>query len=196
MAGTGRGANDPHRKDRIVAAALEMIIEHGVHGTTHRRIAERAGVPLGSLTYYFDSLPDILRHAFALLSNAMSTQYRERLVAATSRDDACEAVTDLICGPAYVSQREMTALFELYAYATFDPEVARIAREWMFTSRDALATHFAPDTCRALDALIEGWPMHRVFEGRALDRELVRATVGAVVDRLEPSDGPGGSSPQ
>lgn len=186
MASTRRGANDPQRKDRIVAAALDVIVERGVHGTTHRRIAERAGVPLGSLTYYFDDLPDILRQAFARLSTTMSREYRERLAGAGSRDEACDAVTDLICAPEYVSEREMTALFELYAYGTIDPEVKRIARDWMFTSRDALALHFAPDTCRALDALIEGWPTHRVFEEGALDRDLVRAVVGAIVDRLEP----------
>lgn len=187
MAGAKRGANDPQRKERIVAAALDVIVEHGVHGTTHRRIAERAGVPLGSLTYYFESLPDIVRQAFGLLSGSMAEHYRDRLTAAGSRDEACDAVTELICGPSYVSEREMTALFELYAYGRFDAAVEAMARDWMFVSRDALARHFSVDTCRALDALIEGWPMHRVWEGHPLDRALVRATVGAVVDRLEPS---------
>ena len=49
---------DPDRKDRILEAALEVIADHGVAGTTHRSIAARADVPLGSTTYHFETLDD------------------------------------------------------------------------------------------------------------------------------------------
>jgi len=51
---------DPERKSRIVDAAIEVIAEHGVAGTTSRRIAAAADVPLGSLTYHFNGLDDLL----------------------------------------------------------------------------------------------------------------------------------------
>ncbi|GAA1164283.1 TetR family transcriptional regulator [Streptomyces hebeiensis] len=185
MAGRRQVANDPDRKDRIVAAALEVIVDHGVHKTTHRLIAERADVPLGSLTYYFDGLAAILEAAFRRLSSTMSVHYRKVLSAATNRAEACEAVAELICGTGYATPREMTALFEMYAYGNHDDAVRALGRDWLLVSRESLAVHFSEATCRALDALIEGWPMHRDFEGAPLDRELVLATVRAVVDRLE-----------
>ncbi|AOS64100.1 TetR/AcrR family transcriptional regulator [Actinoalloteichus hymeniacidonis] len=186
MGGRRRVPNDEGRRERIVEAALEVLTDHGVHKTTHRLIAERAGVPLGSVTYYFDGLPSILRAAFTLLASTMSHKYRSALTAATNRAQACEVVTDLICGPGYATPSEMTALFELYSYANHDAACHTIAREWIGTSRQSLAMHFSEDACRALDALIEGWPLHRTFEGAPLSRELVLATVRAVADRLDP----------
>ncbi len=40
---------------RIFEAARELFAHHGYLGTTTRKICERAGVPLGSLHYHFDS---------------------------------------------------------------------------------------------------------------------------------------------
>ena len=51
---------DPDRKDRIVDAALDVIAEHGVAGATHRTIAAAADVPLGSMTYHFENLDEVL----------------------------------------------------------------------------------------------------------------------------------------
>lgn len=186
MAGPRRVANDPERRQRIITAALEVIAEHGVHGTTHRRIAATAGVPLGSLTYYFDDLTAILEAAFAHLSRVMSEHYRQVLQAATGPEAAAQAVVDLICGDAYAGARETTALFEFYAYGNHNDAVRKLWRDWLLISRQNLMLHFSEATARALDVLIEGWPMHRVFEGEELDRDLVERSVLALVRALEP----------
>lgn len=183
MSGSRREVpNDPGRKDRILDAALDVVAEHGVHGTTHRRVAARAEVPLGSVTYYFDGMDDLLAQAFQRLSETMSALYRRTLEEPADADAAQEAVVDLVCGPGYATPREMTLLFEMYAYANHHPRVADTARTWLLRSRESLALHFPPGTARALDALVEGWPMHRSFENAPLDRALVRATVRAVVE--------------
>ncbi|MBW0252795.1 TetR/AcrR family transcriptional regulator [Cellulomonas sp. PS-H5] len=185
MSGTRREVpNDPGRRERILDAALDVVAEAGVHGTTHRRIAARAGVPLGSLTYYFSGLDDILGAAFARLVDAMSAFYGRTLVGARDRDEAEAAVVELICGPAYASEREMTLIFEMYAYANHDPEVQALARDWVLRSRDSLSRHFPEDVCRALDVLVEGWPIHRSFDAAPTDRALVAATVHAIVHGL------------
>lgn len=173
--------NDPGRKERILDAALDIVAEGGVHGTTHRRIAARAQVPLGSLTYYFDGIDDLLAQAFARLADTMSLLYRQTVQAAGSVAEAEEAVVELICGPAYATDREMTLIFEMYAYANHNEAVSATTRAWLERSRDSLALHFTPGVSRALDALIEGWPMHRAFDDAPLDRRLVAETVHAIV---------------
>ena len=40
--------------------------------------------------------------------------------------------------------------------------------------------HFSPDTAKALDVLIEGWPMHATFERTPPEREVVAAAVHAI----------------
>ena len=177
--------NDPDRRARILDAALEVIAEHGVYRTTHRRIAARAGVPLGSVTYYFTNLDDVLARAFTRLADQMSAQYRKRMEDASSREEAEAAVIDMICGPAYAPREQMVLLFEMYAYAHHNDAVAELTRSWMYTSRENLSLHFAPRTAKALDVLIEGWPIHGAFEGAPPDRELVAATVRAVSAALE-----------
>jgi DNA-binding transcriptional regulator YbjK len=184
MGGPRRVANDPLRKQRILDAALAVVAEQGVHRTTHRRIADEAGVPLGSLTYHFESLGSILEQAFERLAESMSERYRSALTGAPDRVAACAAVTDLICGDEYATPRELTILHEMYAYANHNPAVAEACRRWLGRSRDSLARHFPPRARRAIDALIEGWPMHQAWEREPLDRELVRETIMAIAERV------------
>lgn len=182
MAGSRRGTpNDPTRQSKILDATLDVVAADGVNGTTHRKIAARAGVALGSLSYYFDGIDDVLCHAFAWFAENMSRVYRQTLAEAHTVDEAEAAVVELICGPDYASRRDMTLIFEMYAYANHNPNVARHTRTWVERSRESLQLHFPPQTCRALDALIEGWPMHRAFERTPLDRALVATTVHAIV---------------
>lgn len=82
MGGARRVPNDPERRARIIAAALQVIVEQGVHRTTHRRIAAAADVPLGSLTYYFDDLTAILEEAFNHLYVTWAANVRRDLQAA------------------------------------------------------------------------------------------------------------------
>ncbi|MGO1768682.1 MAG: TetR/AcrR family transcriptional regulator [Microbacterium sp.] len=185
MAGSRRSVpNDPERRERILEATLDVIAEVGVHRATHRRIAERAGVPLGSVTYYFSGLPEILREAFARLSETMSVVYRARLEGATTPAEAERGVVDLICGPEYADPREMVLIFEMYAYANHDDAVAETSRIWLTRSRESLGLHFTDDAARALDALVEGWPMHRTFEREPLNRAAVERAVHAIATSL------------
>ena len=52
------------RRQLILDTALRMIATGGVDSITHRRVADAAGVPLGSTTYYFESREHLLREAF------------------------------------------------------------------------------------------------------------------------------------
>ena len=61
---------DPERKDRIIEACLDVIAERGVAGTSHRVVAAAAGVPLGSMTYHFDGMADLLHQAFDQIGRA------------------------------------------------------------------------------------------------------------------------------
>lgn len=55
LAGMAKSAPSADVRHRILDAALALFARCGYHGTTTRRICERAGVPLGSLHYYFES---------------------------------------------------------------------------------------------------------------------------------------------
>lgn len=64
---------------KIVQATLKAIVIHGIHGVTHRKIAMIAEVPLGSMTYYFAGIDDLLLEAFSCFTHTMSQQYQDFL---------------------------------------------------------------------------------------------------------------------
>jgi DNA-binding transcriptional regulator YbjK len=156
---------EPDRRDRLIDVTLDVVAEVGVAGASHRKIAARADVPLGSMTYHFDGMDELLHEG--------------RLGAATTRDEAKEAVVALVhddlTGPAAV--RDQVLSYELYTLAAREPRFREITREWMRRSRVELERHFDPDTARQVDALIEGLSIHRALDpsppSRALTREAV-----------------------
>jgi len=56
----------PARREALLEAVLAIVAEVGAEAVTHRRVAERAGLPLASTTYWFDSKEDLLTAALEL----------------------------------------------------------------------------------------------------------------------------------
>ncbi|HEX6382829.1 MAG TPA: TetR family transcriptional regulator, partial [Acidimicrobiia bacterium] len=54
------------RREALLRAAIELLGETGVRSVTHRAVAERAGVPLASTTYYFSSVKELVEEALKL----------------------------------------------------------------------------------------------------------------------------------
>ncbi|UOR01253.1 TetR family transcriptional regulator [Leucobacter allii] len=73
------------RKQVITRAALCVIAEEGLRAVSFRRIAARAQVPLGSLTYYFSGIEELLDQAFTLYEGEL-----RRNLAAVSGACACK----------------------------------------------------------------------------------------------------------
>src|SRR5689334_12851979 len=88
--------HDPGRRDRLIDAALTVIAERGVAGTTHREIARVADVPLGSMTYHFTSLDEVLAEAFTRHAESVARVFDERMGAAADRAAAIDAVVTLV----------------------------------------------------------------------------------------------------
>lgn len=175
--GTRRGRrNDPERRDRIIDACLDVIADAGVAGASHRRIAAAAGVPLGSMTYHFDGIGELLHEAFTRFSTAMSERFERRMAAASDPASARDAVVSIILDDVFASPRELVLTHELYTLAAREPAYRTLTAAWMARSRAALEGHFDPETARLLDALIEGLTIHRALDAeRRGDAEVIEA---------------------
>ncbi len=75
-----RRTNDPQRREKIIRATLEAVKLYGIHAVTHRKIAVLAQVPLGSMTYYFSGIDELLLEAFSRFTQTMSLQYQTFLM--------------------------------------------------------------------------------------------------------------------
>ncbi|MEU6325465.1 TetR family transcriptional regulator [Streptomyces sp. NPDC047009] len=174
------GHIDPQRRERILAATLDLIADEGVAGVSHRKIATRAEVPLGSMTYHFTGIGDLLRQAFTRFADHIVAVFEQHLSRAGSREQACEAVTDLIHTLSEGPRRDLILAQELYTLAARHPEYRELTQQWMRRSRHLLEQHFDADTTRQLDALIEGLTLHRALDGSPHDRELTRRAVARI----------------
>ncbi|MDH2444900.1 TetR family transcriptional regulator [Amnibacterium sp. CER49] len=154
---------DPERRDRIIDAALEVIARDGVAGTSHRRVAAAADVPLGSMTYHFTGMDELLDEAFTRFADRAADGFADRFGAATSREEAVEAVVALLEQDPLADAHDLVLTHELYTLAARDPRYRRITEHWLERNHTTLTRHFDPTTARIVDALIEGVTLHRAL---------------------------------
>lgn len=165
---------DPDRRNRLIAAALEVIADHGVAGASHRVIARAADVPLGSTSYHFATLDDLLAAAFTLHADAVADALEQRMQAAVDRDTALDALAGHLAQDLLGADRVLVLAVELYLAAARRPALRAVTQAWMLRSRRALELHFDPVTARELDALIEGLVLHQALSTEPMTTEQVR----------------------
>lgn len=77
---TDSGAANPARagkRERLVAAATELVYRQGVARTTLAHIAEAAGVPVGNVYYYFKTKEDIVGAVVRAREDQLTTTLAE-----------------------------------------------------------------------------------------------------------------------
>lgn len=165
------------RRGRVIETAINVLAEHGVAGITHRKVAEAADVPLGSMTYHFSGIDDLVTAAFRQFSLDTASYYQEKLEAARTIEEAREAVVDLACSGVWQEERNMILLLELYAYMVRKPLIRGFVADWMAGSRRALEQHFDAQTARSLDVMLEGVVIQRYVQPELFSVAEVRAMV-------------------
>ncbi len=173
--------HDPERRDRIIDAALAVIAEGGVAGTSHRRVAERAGVPLGSMTYHFTSMDELLREAFTRFATRLSERFAARIAAAADLDALAEAVVHLVHEGLTAGPDDLVITLELYTLAARQPAFRQITHDWMRRSRQSLERLVDARTAHELDALIEGLFIHISLDPVPRSRDVTRDAVRRIL---------------
>jgi len=92
-------------KGRIVDATLALVFEVGLSEISHRKIAERGNLPLGSTTYHFDTLGEIVTAAVEKMFADEQLRRHEILEALDKEDTFFEVFLDL-CIPSEVRNQE------------------------------------------------------------------------------------------
>ncbi|OBA64731.1 TetR family transcriptional regulator [Mycobacterium triplex] len=90
------------RRYALVSAAAELLAEGGFEAVRHRAVAQRAGLPLASTTYYFSSLDDLIARAVEHIAMIEVAQLRARVNALSRRrrgpETTAEVLVDLLVG--------------------------------------------------------------------------------------------------
>ncbi|MCV7167505.1 TetR family transcriptional regulator [Mycobacterium stomatepiae] len=90
------------RRYALVSAAAELLAEGGFEAVRHRAVAQRAGLPLASTTYYFSSLDDLIARAVEHIAMIEVAQLRARVNALSRRrrgpETTAEVLVELLVG--------------------------------------------------------------------------------------------------
>lgn len=133
---------DPERKEKIVDKAFELIAECGVAGITHRLIAGRAGVPLGSMTYHFKNMDELLFRVFSRFAQESAVFVTSRMERAENPEAAIECFASIMTDSEWVNRQNMAVLYEFYSLATREPAYRQILTDWSNTTRHSLERFF------------------------------------------------------
>jgi TetR/AcrR family transcriptional regulator, regulator of biofilm formation and stress response len=129
------------RREQILDATLRVIGRSGRESVTHRAVAEEAGVPLGSTTYYFDSRDDLLRQALEHVAAHEVERYgqlgEELRAVKTPRELADRLISELVAAAedriAYIAE------YELWLEAGRRPELREAAQGWCDAEQRSVA---------------------------------------------------------
>jgi TetR/AcrR family transcriptional regulator, regulator of biofilm formation and stress response len=176
-----RGPTDPTRRDRIADAALAIALEQGVGAVSHRAVADRSRVPLGSTTYHFRSLDDLLVSAMRRAVQAYAEDLDRWSATVAGGAELVEAISAYVAAALGPDRPRTRAGYELYVAALHRPALVVPAREWAAAGRAALERHTCPDAALALTALLDGVFLQALVTGEAMPREELAAALRAVL---------------
>lgn len=126
-------ASGEQRVRKILDAVIQIIGTKGPQAVTHRAVAEIAEVPLGSMTYYFHDIDDLLEQA---MLHALEVESERLLEILSSYDgpadvpSAVDLLTAMFFDKTVADPLYDLALFELFLEATRKPEFRPLTIKW------------------------------------------------------------------
>ncbi|MET9832446.1 TetR family transcriptional regulator [Streptomyces sp. NPDC006385] len=172
---------DPERRQRIIDAAIRVVGDKGIAGLSHRTVAAEADVPLGSTTYHFKTLDDLLVAALRQANEGFA-----KVIA--SRGGLEDPHTDLAAelagwmGEWLAGDRTGVELeYELYLAALRRPALRSVAAEWAQDLADRLSHRTDAVTARALAALMDGICLQVLLTETPYDEGYAREVLRRVI---------------
>src|ERR1700744_4646811 len=182
------------RRYALVSAASELLAEGGFEAVRHRAVAQRAGLPLASTTYYFSSLDDLIARAVEHIGMIEVAQLRARVNSLSRRrrgpETSAEVLVDLlvedVSGPGPPAQ--LISQYERFIACTRLPALRETMRRNLRQRAEAVAEAIERsgrsvhiELVRTLLCAVDGSVVSALVEGR----DPKAAAQGAVVDLID-----------
>ncbi|MEU5691300.1 TetR family transcriptional regulator C-terminal domain-containing protein [Actinosynnema sp. NPDC020468] len=162
------------RRQALVEAAAGLLVDGGFDAVRHRAVAERAGLPLASTTYYFDSLEELViagleHHAGAELAYGKA-RLAELEPGVHGRERFVELVLDLLLGPSADAEAVLLRYERLVATGRrpyLRPLMRRLSASLHALLGDifrAFGQPASPDRVEELVALVDGAVVNALIE--------------------------------
>ncbi|MEU6684859.1 TetR family transcriptional regulator [Streptomyces sp. NPDC046832] len=172
--------HDPERRQRIIDAAIRVVGTKGIAGLSHRSAAAEADVPLGSTTYHFKTLDELLVAALRQANEGFAKVVAARGGLEDPRADLASELAALM-GEWLAGDRTGVELeYELYLAALRRPALRPVAAEWAAGIAEVLSRRTDPVTARALVAVVDGICLQVLLTGVPYDEGYAREVLRRV----------------
>ncbi len=189
------------RRQALVAAAAELLLEGGFDAVRHRSVATRAELPLASTTYYFESLDDLIARAVEFSGNAELDVMRHRIGDVSHRRRGAEStvdlVVDLLVGPDQddpVAREQLIARYERFVASARHPELRDVQLRLRSQLDDLLADVLRrsgrvvrQEQLRRVVAVVDGAVVGALGELDPHPRRTARGALLEVIDVVAPT---------
>lgn len=168
------------RKRAIVAAAADLIIDLGLNGVTHRKVAAKAGVPLGSTTQYFATLDDLLAEALATLAEAMEAEMATLVDDLQTSTDRPRTIARELA--AYLSDKDRVRAETAFYVANLEnPKLAALTTQWYDGLVEHLSKYVDPTAARAVATYSDGVVL-QALRGTAPNEDEMTAAIRRLME--------------
>ncbi|WP_083662892.1 MULTISPECIES: TetR family transcriptional regulator [unclassified Mycobacterium] len=188
------------RRYALVSAAAELLAEGGFEAVRHRAVAQRAGLPLASTTYYFSSLDDLIARAVEHIGMIEVAQLRARVNGLSRRRRGPETTAEMlvellvedVSSPGLADQ--LISRYERLLACTRLPALRETMRRNLRQRAEAVAEALERsgrsvhiELVRTLLCAVDGSVVSAMVEGRD-PRIAAEQTVVEVIEVLAPID--------
>ncbi len=183
------------RRAQILDATLSVVGQGGVDAVRHRRVAAAAGLPLGSITYYFRSRDALLLAAFQHFLE-QNTAFIDGVWSGfdgTCSEDVVQFIAEMV-RQEFQEPSRVRAEYELILYAARNEALAAALRKWErdTTARVAevlerLGAHRPFSAARTLMEMVRGFELLRLVNAHPDDEleERLRDVLAAALERRQ-----------
>jgi AcrR family transcriptional regulator len=184
------------RRAQLADAGIDLLVESGVHGVTHRAVDRRAGLPAGTASNYFRSREALLVATARRVVERHQADMAEaaRADAGSGRGDSVTRAIDLIEGSLMLAagphRARYLAVFELRLESLRRPALATAINELMAAMATFTGAHHTqlgldiPPAAVQPMLVMYGGALFALVTGpaEAVTREVVRPLAVAIVE--------------
>jgi DNA-binding transcriptional regulator YbjK len=189
------------RRYALVSAAAELLCEGGFDAVRHRAVAQRAGLPLASTTYYFSSLDDLIAKAVEHVGSREAEQLHTQVEGLPRRKRGAESTADVLVdllvgsGPGTRASEQLISRYERYIACARQPLLRDVQRRMMkqrseavveVVERSGRSVH--AELLTALVCAVDGAVVASMVGDGGGPRASAKATLIDVIDVLAPFD--------
>jgi TetR/AcrR family transcriptional regulator, regulator of biofilm formation and stress response len=176
-----RRRHDPDRRERIARAAVVVLHRDGVLALNHRAVAEEADVPLGSTTYHFQGLDDLLAAALEWISDEEIRILDDWQAARDLKGNLMAALVDLLL--IYCNQRRAMSIleYEVHVLAYRRPVMRELSRRWDRALNEVLSRYMSSADADLVIAMMDGVMLNNLTGDEPLAKEWAHYCLAKVV---------------